>query len=104
MNTAAKKTVLVADDEPDVVQLVSEKLKSAGFHVQTTADGPTTLESARKNPPALLVLDLMLPGMPGLEVCRALKKDPATSRIPIIMLTAKADEIDRIVGFELGAD
>ena len=98
------KTILVADDEPDVVQLVSDKLRSAGFQVLVTADGPATLQAARKNAPALLVLDLMLPGMPGLEVCRALKKDPSTASIPVIMLTAKAEEIDRIVGFELGAD
>jgi two-component system phosphate regulon response regulator PhoB len=104
MTKVATQTVLVADDEPDVVELVSDKLKNAGFDVLTSADGPATLEVARKELPALLVLDLMLPGMPGLEVCRALKKGATTSRIPIIMLTAKADEIDRIVGFELGAD
>ncbi len=104
MTKAVSKTVLVADDEPDVLQLVVSNLKAAGFEVISAADGAAALEAAREKRPALLVLDLMLPGMPGLEVCKALKKDPATANIPIIMLTAKADEIDRIVGFELGAD
>ncbi len=84
--------------------MVSSNLRHAGFDVATAEDGPTALSSARENPPALLVLDLMLPGMSGLEVCRALKREPATASIPIIMLTARAEEVDRIVGFELGAD
>jgi DNA-binding response OmpR family regulator len=104
MSKAASKTILVADDEPDVLQLVTTSLKNAGYTVLARSDGATALETARAERPALLVLDLMLPGMPGLEVCRSLKKDPATASMPIIMLTAKADEIDRIVGFELGAD
>lgn len=104
MSKAASKTVLVADDEPDVLHLVSSNLKNAGFTVLSVGDGAAALEAARTERPALVVLDLMLPGMPGLEVCRSLKKDAATASIPIIMLTAKADEIDRIVGFELGAD
>jgi two-component system phosphate regulon response regulator PhoB len=104
MSKAASKNILVADDEPDVLHLVMSNLKAAGFTVTGVGDGAAALEAARQAPPAVLVLDLMLPGMPGLEVCRALKKDKATAGIPIIMLTAKADEIDRIVGFELGAD
>jgi two-component system phosphate regulon response regulator PhoB len=96
--------ILVADDEPDVLNLVSANLRAAGFEVLKAEDGPSALELARSQPPHLLVLDLMLPGMSGLEVCRALKADPVTSSIPIIMLTAKAEEVDRIVGLELGAD
>ena len=96
--------VLVADDEEDVLNLVGSNLRHAGFAVLKAANGSEALEKARAENPALIVLDLMLPGLSGLEVCRALKSDPATARIPIVMLTAKAEEIDRIVGLELGAD
>jgi two-component system phosphate regulon response regulator PhoB len=96
--------ILVADDEPDVLNLVSANLRAAGFEVIKAGDGPSARELARSELPDLLVLDLMLPGMSGLEVCRLLKADPVTSGIPIIMLTAKAEEVDRIVGLELGAD
>ncbi len=96
--------VLVADDEPDVLGLVTSNLRLAGFEVLESEDGVAALQRAREEMPDLLVLDLMLPGMSGLEVCRSLKADPVTAMIPIIMLTAKAEEIDRIVGLELGAD
>jgi two-component system phosphate regulon response regulator PhoB len=101
---AANKKILVADDELDVLNLVGMNLKSAGFNVLKAEDGPGALEQARSSLPALIVLDLMLPGMSGLEVCKVLKNEPATKLIPIIMLTAKAEEVDRIVGLELGAD
>jgi two-component system phosphate regulon response regulator PhoB len=101
---AANKKILVADDEPDVLQLVSMNLKNAGFNVIKAEDGMSALTQARETLPALIVLDLMLPEMSGLEVCKVLKKEAATSQIPIIMLTAKAEEVDRIVGLELGAD
>lgn len=101
---AANKRILVADDEPDVLQLVSINLKNAGFNVLKAEDGLSALNQARETLPALMVLDLMLPEMSGLEVCKVLKKEPATSQIPIIMLTAKAEEVDRIVGLELGVD
>ena len=103
-NKAANKKVLIADDELDVLNLVSMNLKTAGFNVLKAEDGPSALEQARNSIPALIVLDLMLPGMSGLEVCKVLKTETATKFIPIIMLTAKAEEIDRIVGLELGAD
>jgi two-component system phosphate regulon response regulator PhoB len=103
-NKAANKRILVADDEPDVLQLVSGNLKNAGYNVLKAEDGLTALNQARDTLPSLIVLDLMLPEMSGLEVCKVLKKEPATSQIPIIMLTAKAEEVDRIVGLELGAD
>ena len=96
--------VLVADDEPDVIDLVAANLCSAGFKVLKAEDGPEALSIAREQSPDLLILDLMLPGMTGLEVCRTLKADPLTAEMPIIMLTAKAEEVDRIVGLELGAD
>ncbi|HEX8297017.1 MAG TPA: response regulator [Chthoniobacteraceae bacterium] len=101
---AANQRILVADDEPDVLNLVSMSLKSAGFNVIKAEDGLAALTQAREILPALIVLDLMLPEMSGLEVCKVLKKESRTSQIPIIMLTSKAEEVDRIVGLELGAD
>ena len=104
MTKTPSKKVLVADDESDVLNLVCNNLKSAGFTPLQAEDGPSALEQAKAQLPALIVLDLMLPGMSGLEVCKALKAEPATKNIPILMLTAKAEEVDRILGFELGAD
>jgi two-component system phosphate regulon response regulator PhoB len=103
-NKPANKRILVADDEPDVLQLVSSNLKNAGYNVLKAEDGLSALEQARQTAPALIVLDIMLPEMSGLEVCKVLKRETATNRIPVIMLTAKAEEVDRIVGLELGAD
>ena len=96
--------ILVVDDEPDAVELVEFNLKSAGYEVVTAADGSEALKKARAQSPDLIVLDLMLPEVDGLETCKILRRDPATSGIPIIMLTAKAAEIDRVLGLELGAD
>ena len=96
--------ILVAEDEPDVLNLVASNLRTAGFEVLKAEDGPSALNVARGQEPHLLLLDLNLPGMPGLEVCRVLKADPNTAKLPIIIVTAKAEEIDRIVGLELGAD
>lgn len=103
MSKAAGK-ILVADDEADVLNLVCANLKNAGFNVIKAEDGTQALEKARTESPALIVLDLMLPGISGIEVCKILKGEAATMKIPIIMLTAKAEEVDRIVGLELGAD
>ena len=100
----AKKKILVADDEEDVLELVSRNLLAAGFKVLKADNGVAALTQAREAHPALIVLDLMLPGMSGLDVCKTLRADPTTKQIPIIMLTAKAEEVDRIVGLELGAD
>ena len=96
--------ILVADDEPDVLNLVTANLRAAGFDVLQAEDGPSALAAVREQAPGLLILDLMLPGMSGLEICRALKADPVTATLPILMLTAKAEEVDRIVGLELGAE
>ena len=100
----ARKKVLVADDEADVLTLLSMNLQRAGFEVLRASNGREALELARKEEPDLLVLDLMMPELDGLEVARQIKQSGATARIPILMLTARADEVDRIVGLELGAD
>jgi DNA-binding response OmpR family regulator len=96
--------VLVVEDEKDIAELVAYHLKQSGFPVTVVFDGASALERVKKNPPILIILDLMLPDMDGKDICRKLKSDPHTRTIPILMLTAKAEEIDRIVGFELGAD
>ena len=105
MVAAAHKTVLVVEDEPDVVDLLTLNLRKAGgFTISVANDGADGLTKARQHRPAVIILDLMLPKMPGLEVCKILKSDPGTRNIPILMLTARAEEIDRIVGLEFGAD
>jgi DNA-binding response OmpR family regulator len=95
------KTVLVVDDEPKIVDVVREYLEHAGFAVRTAGDGPAALERARALAPDLVVLDLGLPGLDGLDVARQLRR---SSRVPVIILTARGDELDRIIGLELGAD
>jgi two-component system, OmpR family, alkaline phosphatase synthesis response regulator PhoP len=95
------KTVLVVDDEPKIVQLARDYLEAAGFAVLAAGDGQSALQSARTRKPDLIVLDLGLPGLDGLDVTRTLRRD---SRVPIIMLTARGDESDKLVGLELGAD
>jgi two-component system phosphate regulon response regulator PhoB len=102
--TGVRLKILVVDDEPEAVELVEFNLKQAGYTVMTAADGAEALTKARANLPNLILLDLMLPEIGGLEVCKMLRRDPATAAIPIIMLTAKAAEIDRVLGLELGAD
>jgi DNA-binding response OmpR family regulator len=96
--------IMVVDDEADVVDLLVINLRAAGFQVITVENGAVALAKARQELPSLIVLDLMLPSMPGLEICKVLKSDVATRHIPVIMLTAKAEEVDKIVGLELGAD
>ena len=99
-----KPKILVVDDEPDAVELIEFNLKANGYDVATAADGEEALEKARALLPNLIILDIMLPEVDGMEVCKILRRDQRTSGIPIIMLTAKAAEIDRVLGFELGAD
>jgi two-component system phosphate regulon response regulator PhoB len=101
---AATQKILVAEDEPDVLNLLAGNLKTAGYQVLKAEDGESALEQARTAMPSLIVLDIMLPEMSGLEVCRVLKSQPSTRIIPVLMLTSKAEEVDRIVGLELGAD
>ncbi len=104
METGAGRKILVVEDESDVADLLTLNFRKAGFRISTAVDGASGLQKAREDRPDFIVLDLMLPKMSGLEVCKILKNDTATSHIPILMLTAKAEEIDRIVGLEFGAD
>lgn len=99
-----RQTILVVDDEPDIVEIIQYNLEKSGFDVIVAADGPAALEKARDETPDLIVLDLMLPGLEGTDVCRILKQEERTRSIPILMLTAKSEEIDRIIGLELGGD
>lgn len=96
--------ILVVDDEPDIVDLVSYNLKKDGFRVMTASDGEEALTKIRKDKFDLVVLDLMLPHIQGGELCRIMKNDPKTASTPIIMLTAKGEEADRVLGLESGAD
>jgi two-component system phosphate regulon response regulator PhoB len=96
--------IMIVDDEADVIDMLVINLRAAGFQVITVEDGAAALAKARNESPSLIILDLMLPKMPGLEICKVLKSDVATRHIPVIMLTAKAEEVDKIVGLELGAD
>ena len=97
-------TILVIDDEKDLIELVRYNLEKEGFDVVGAADGKAGLEVAREHRPDLILLDLMMPGLDGLEVCRRLRADGRTAGIPVILLTAKATEADRVVGLEMGAD
>ena len=96
------RTILVVDDEPSIVTLLKFNLEQAGYNVLTAEDGRTGLETALKEKPDLMVLDLMLPGMDGMDVCKTLRQEKVN--LPILMLTAKDDEFDKILGLELGAD
>jgi two-component system phosphate regulon response regulator PhoB len=98
------KIILIIEDERDLAELLAFNLKNEGYQPVIALDGISGLETARKCFPDLVLLDLMLPGMLGMDVCKALRKDPKTAVIPVIMLTAKSEEIDQVVGFEIGAD
>ena len=100
----ARERILLIEDEPDIAEVLQYNLEKEGFQVETARRGDLGLEALRREVPDLLILDLMLPGIDGLELTRLLKRDPATSRLPIVMLTARGEEVDRIVGLELGAD
>jgi two-component system phosphate regulon response regulator PhoB len=99
----AKEHILVVDDEEDILELVRYNLVKEGYRVTTVASGEEALKSARSIQPDIILLDLMLPGVDGLEVCRLLKQDPKTHHLPIIMLSAKGEEADIVSGLELGA-
>ncbi len=96
--------ILIVDDEPDIVDLVSYNLKKEGFKVTAASDGEKALDKIRRDKFDLVVLDLMLPGIQGVELCRIIRNDPKAAGTPIIMLTAKGEEVDRVVGLESGAD
>ncbi|MCD6363988.1 MAG: response regulator transcription factor [Synergistetes bacterium] len=99
-----RKTIAVVDDEEDIVELISYNLKREGFDVRGFYDGESFISSLKSFYPDLVILDLLLPGMDGFEVCRYIRRDERLSRIPIIMLSVKDSEIDKVVGLELGAD
>ncbi len=96
--------ILVVDDEADLVELVTYNLNKEGFTVDSASDGEAALSKLRKGKYDLVVIDLMLPGIQGIELCRILRNDPNTAGLPVIMLTAKGEEVDKIVGLEMGAD
>jgi two-component system phosphate regulon response regulator PhoB len=104
VSSATKKKILVVEDEPDIRELLRYNLEGSGFSVIEAGDGASALALAKREKPALIVLDLMLPEGDGLDVCRLLRADPVTAATPIVMVTAKAAEVDRVLGLELGAD
>lgn len=99
-----RRKILVVDDEPHIVELLAMNLKQNGYDSCKAGDGPAAIERAIAEKPDLILLDLMLPGMSGLEVCRILRQDPRTARIPLIMLSAKSEESDKVIGLGIGAD
>ncbi len=101
---APTRRILVVDDEPDLCELVAYNLERAGYEVETASDGGEALDAVARSRPALIILDLMMPRVSGQEVARKLKRSAATSTIPIVMLTAKTEELDEVQGLELGAD
>jgi len=103
-NESAGARILVVEDEPDILELVRFHLAQAGWRVETASTGNEALASLRRRAPDLVVLDLMLPDVSGTEICRVMRADPALAEVPVVMLTARAEEVDRVVGFELGAD
>lgn len=96
--------VLVVDDEPDILELIRLNLTQAGFDVDTAENGEQALEALHRTTPDLVLLDLLLPDRPGTDICRDIRSHPDFSELPVIMLTAKGEEVDRVVGFEIGAD
>jgi two-component system phosphate regulon response regulator PhoB len=100
----ARERILLIEDEPDIAEVLQYNLEKEGFQVELANRGDAGLEAVRRESPELILLDLMLPGLDGLELTRLLKRDPATAHLPIVMLTARSEEVDRIVGLELGAD
>jgi len=100
----AKETILVVEDENDIQELIRYNLAKEGYRITLVSNGAGALRTARANLPDLILLDLLLPGMDGLEICRQLKGDPKTSHIPVLMVTAKGEEADVVAGLELGAD
>ncbi len=100
----SRESILIVEDDTDIQQLLAFNFETAGFETLTASDGREGLDMARRHTPSLVILDLMLPGMDGFEVCKSLKRDAETAGTPVIMLTARGEEVDRIVGLELGAD
>jgi two-component system alkaline phosphatase synthesis response regulator PhoP len=97
-------SIIVVEDEADIADLIQYNLEKEGFRTATVADGEKALERIRSSPPALVVLDLLLPKLDGLAVCREMRRDPRTKAIPVLMLTARSEEMDKLAGFEAGTD
>jgi two-component system phosphate regulon response regulator PhoB len=102
--TTNMKRILIIEDDRDIVELVRYNLTNEGFQVSAAYDGGTGLTTVKKTPPDLLLLDLMLPKLSGLDICREIRKDESLARLPVLMLTARGEEADRVVGLEIGAD
>ena len=100
----SRESIVIVEDEPDIREVIEYNLSREGFHVSSSPDGQSGLDTIRKEAPDLVVLDLMLPGIDGIEICRRLKADPLTRSIPIIMVTAKGEESDVVLGLGVGAD
>ncbi len=98
------KRILIIEDDRDIIELVRYNLSNEGFQVTAASDGSTGLAQIKQSPPDLLLLDLMLPKLSGLDICKEVRRDPSLNRLPILMLTARGSEADRVVGLELGAD
>lgn len=98
------KKILVIDDESDIVEIVSYNLRKEGFQVDASLDGESALSKIKENHYDLIILDLMLPGLQGIELCKIIRNNPATAELPVIMLTAKGEEVDKVLGLEMGAD
>src|SRR5216684_8851948 len=96
--------VLIVEDDSDIRELIRYNLSQEGFLVEEASDGPQAIERVRRRVPDLMVLDLMLPGMPGLEICRLMRNGSDTSNLPILIVTAKGTEVDKVIGLEMGAD
>jgi two-component system phosphate regulon response regulator PhoB len=96
--------ILVVDDEPDLLELVGFHLSQSGFSVETAGDGAAAIAAIRRSPPGLVILDILLPDLTGTEILRVMRQEEATRATPVILLTARSEEVDRVVGFELGAD
>jgi two-component system, OmpR family, phosphate regulon response regulator PhoB len=103
-NLMSKVSILIVEDDSDIQRLLAYHLRAAGHEVLTSEEGYEALSMAKQRLPELILLDLMIPGLDGFEVCKELKRNPETRNIPVIMLTARGEEVDRIVGLELGAD
>src|SRR6266545_7979321 len=101
---SAVLAILIVDDERDLVSLLDFNLRQAGFETLLASSGQEALQQLRRRVPDLVLLDVMLPDVSGTEICRAIKADPRTKHVPVVMLTARGEEVDRVVGFELGAD
>lgn len=99
-----KEKILIIEDDPDIVEMITYNLEKEGFNVVSSSNGEDAIDLLRIEHPNLVILDLMLPGLDGFEVCSSIRNTPETSHIPVIMLTAKSREIDKIAGFEIGAD